>query len=126
MAQHVEDFQQFLWAQDNCGSCPGPSGIPQGPCALCALWRLHHAGVAAARIVGREAGVLRKVSSVQLVRSVLDRIRKGERKRASQERALSLRGTPDMCASGYMCYYRDCEGPVLARTMEKPEEPAPG
>jgi hypothetical protein len=121
MARHRSDCQRLLWAYDNCASCLTSAGLPQGPCALCALWRLYHAGVAAARIAARDGGLRRKVAGVRLVRAVLEGIRRGERKRTSQKRALRLRGTPELCASGYLCYYRDCEGPALAARVGQAE-----
>jgi putative protease len=104
---HWKDFREFLWYTDNCGSSVNPKGLPNGPCALCALHDLVAAGVASAKIVGREASLLRKMASVQLVHAALKRIRAGASKGETNRFAVAARATPEFCRSGYMCYYRD-------------------
>lgn len=103
LAEHLADYRRLLWSNDNCGSRPSPGGIPLGPCAMCALDRLHRAGVASAKIAGREGGGLRKIASVQFVRACLDRVLRGEDVR---EFARATRGVPEICDTGYTCYFR--------------------
>lgn len=80
------------------------TGLPLGPCGLCALADLAAAGVYAVKVVGREAHPYRKVRSVQMVRHVLDALAEGG-ERLSRQRALALREDPDGCRSGLHCYY---------------------
>jgi putative protease len=81
--------------------------VPLGPCALCALPALHDMGIESVKIVGREAGLYRKLRSVQLVRAVLDRVRAGDAPREVKALAMHLRGDPAGCQLGYRCYYRE-------------------
>jgi putative protease len=57
------------------------------------------------KIVGREASPFKKLASVRMVRDIVDRVRLGESKLHVIDRAISLRGEPQHCQSGYMCYY---------------------
>lgn len=103
---HRADYRRLLWSNDNCGSRPSPSGIPMGPCAMCALGRLHRAGVSSAKIAGREGGGLRKIASVQFVRACLDRVLKGAPDAEVRDFAVATRGVPEICDTGYTCYFR--------------------
>ncbi|MGE0487683.1 MAG: peptidase U32 family protein [Vulcanimicrobiota bacterium] len=107
VATHQKELQKVLWANNNCGCSPSPKGLPQGPCGLCALPRLAAMGVDSLKIVGREASGLRKLASLQLVRAVVERVRAGQSEDEVQQFAVQVRETPDLCASGRMCYYRE-------------------
>jgi len=61
--------------------------------------------VAAIKIAGREAPTARKLASVRMVRSVLDRVRCGEDDVDVREFAMKLRPSEAHCVTGYMCYY---------------------
>ncbi|HRJ24858.1 MAG TPA: U32 family peptidase, partial [Thauera sp.] len=60
---------------------------------------------AAIKIAGREAPTARKLASVRMVRSVLERVRAGEDDAAVRAFAVGLRPSESHCATGYMCYY---------------------
>jgi len=80
------------------------TGLPLGPCGLCALPELSERRVSTVKVVGREAHPYRKVRSVQMVRHVLDALHSAGEAEA-KKRALALRGDPDGCRSGLHCYY---------------------
>lgn len=107
LAQHFKDYEQFVWYTHSCGSTMADNGIPLGPCGLCALNDIAKLGIDSLKIVGREANSVRKLSSVQLVSSMVRSVRQGMEKSKVQERAMAIRNTPDFCASKYMCYYRE-------------------
>lgn len=117
MEAHLEDYREQLWANNNCGSRPSSKGLPLGPCALCALPRLAKAGVASAKIAGREGGSLRKLASVQLARAVLDRVAAGMAPEQVMDEAIRLRSEPKLCASGRTCLFGDCGGAERAREL---------
>jgi len=79
------------------------TGLPVGPCGLCALVDLVESGVQGVKIVGREAHPYRKVRSTQMVRHVLDGISQGNGSEA-RERAVALQDR-QRCRSGLYCYY---------------------
>ena len=81
-------------------------GLPYGPCGLCAIPDLQRIGVESLKIVGREASPFKKLASVRMVRDIVNRTRAGAEKLTVIERAISLRGEPEHCHSGYMCYYK--------------------
>jgi putative protease len=64
-------------------------------------------GVVHFKIVGREAHPYRKVRSLQMVKAVADHLRAGRAPASVRRFSRELRATPDLCASGYMCYYRE-------------------
>ena len=82
----------------------GSTGLPRGPCGLCALPALAEMGMDGVKIVGREAHPYRKVRTTQMVRHVLQSYEEGG-ERLAKERALALRNDPDGCRSGLHCYY---------------------
>jgi len=101
------NFREYLWFQNNCGSSFQDEGLPNGPCSLCQFGHFRDWGVKAVKIVGREASFYRKMRSLQLVKAVMDNVRNGQSPEAVAEHARALRGTPDLCEKGYMCYFRD-------------------
>lgn len=98
-------LERYLWYQNNCGSSFQKSGLPNGPCSLCWFGSFRDWGVSAVKIVGREASFHRKMASLQLVKAVMDLARAGASHEEIAEAARSFRATPELCDSGYMCYY---------------------
>jgi putative protease len=106
---NLRDHREWLWYAQNCGSTMNRKGLPNGHCGLCAIPELARIGIASLKVVGREAGMYRKIRSVQLVRAVVDRVRGGASRRAACEFAITVRGDPQSCSSGYSCYYREVQ-----------------
>jgi putative protease len=107
---HYEDYREWLWYCKSCGYSMTVKGLTNGACGLCAIHRLVRAGVDAVKIVGRESNLDRKAKSVVVVRKVLDMALAGADESQCGEEARRIRSTPDLCDSGYMCYYRDAPG----------------
>jgi collagenase-like PrtC family protease len=108
LAENEESYRAWLWLTFGCGFTLTESGLPLGPCGLCAIPALERAGVRALKVVGREAATARKLRSVEVVRLALDQMLAGRDDEAIACWARSLRGKPEYCESGYMCYYRWC------------------
>ncbi|MBU1340228.1 MAG: U32 family peptidase [Proteobacteria bacterium] len=102
-----EHYKEYLWFQNNCGSSFQKDGLPNGPCSLCWFGHFRDWGVASVKIVGREASFQRKMGSLQLVKAVRDKTRNPENCNRIKDYARDLRGTPDYCDKGYMCYFRE-------------------
>ena len=100
-------FRDWVWFQNGCGNSMTPAGIPNGPCALCALFDLARSGVTSVKIAGRSASAIRKLSSLQLVRAVLDLVERGATREEVAAGSRALRNTPAFCDARYMCYYRE-------------------
>ncbi len=81
------------------------TGVPSGPCGLCAIPDLHHGGVHSLKVIGREAPAYKKLRSVQQVRAVMDRVGDGQSAEECRVLARGIRGTPELCRSGFGCYY---------------------
>jgi putative protease len=109
MADHLNELREYLWYQNNCGSSFQEAGLPNGPCSLCWFGYFRDWGIAAVKIAGREASFFRKMRSLQLVKEVMDEVRRGGTPEAIGELARSLRHTPDYCSKGYLCYFREVE-----------------
>ncbi len=103
----VQDLREYLWYQNNCGSSFQGQGLPNGPCSLCWFGHFRDWGVAAVKIVGREASFARKTASLQLVKAIMDEVRAGKSAEEIARSALGLRATPEHCGKGYMCYFRE-------------------
>jgi collagenase-like PrtC family protease len=99
-------YQQWLWCRFSCGFAVTDQGYPFGPCGLCRMPALAASGLTAAKIAGREGATARKAKSVEMVHDVRARMAAADHA-AVAEFAQGLRGRPDLCASGFMCYYRD-------------------
>jgi putative protease len=107
LAANDEEYERWLWYTFACGFTVTAEGLPHGPCGLCAIPRLRAAGVAAVKIAGREGPLERRRRGVEMVRSVLDRDAEAKRQEEVAAFAQGLRKKPELCASGYMCYYRE-------------------
>ena len=105
-------YQRWLWYRFGCGFSTTAQGYPFGPCGLCAIARLAAAGVASIKIAGREGATERKLKSVEMVRSVLDRVAGGATPQEAAAFAVSMRQAADHCRSGYMCYYPELRWPA--------------
>jgi collagenase-like PrtC family protease len=104
-AQNDADYKRWLWYRFGCGFSNTEEGYPFGPCGLCAMQRMHQAGVTSVKVAGREGATERKIKSVEMVRQVLDGINQGADEGSAAALAVSIRKVPGHCASGYMCYY---------------------
>lgn len=104
-AQNDADYKRWLWYRFGCGFTTTDAGYPFGPCGLCALHRLHAAGVTSVKIAGREGPSERKLKSVELVRQVLDGVQQGASEADAAALAVGIRQSAGHCRSGYMCYY---------------------
>ena len=104
---HLKELRGFLWYQNNCGCSFQSEGLPNGPCSLCWFGRFRDWGVAAVKIVGREASFYRKMRSLQMVREVMNEVRRNATNENIETFAKKLRNTPRFCEKGYMCYFRE-------------------
>ncbi len=107
LADRLEGFREYRWFQNNCGSTCQPDGTPNGPCSLCWFGLFNEWGIKALKIVGREASFYRKMRSLQLVQSVMQRVKNGASNRGVAAAAQSLRNSPEYCRKGMMCYFKD-------------------
>lgn len=105
LAENDEDYKRWLWYRFGCGFSTTEEGYPYGPCGLCAIHRLHKAGVASIKVAGREGATERKIKSVEMVRRVVDAVHSGKDEAAAAAIAVGIRNTPAHCRSGFMCYY---------------------
>ncbi|OHB74417.1 MAG: hypothetical protein A2Z34_09655 [Planctomycetes bacterium RBG_16_59_8] len=105
--QNERDYREWTWYRFGCGFTVTEEGAPHGPCGLCAMPTLDEIGVTALKIVGREAGLLRKVRSVQMIKAVRDMIDAGKSAAEIRGFAQGLRRREQLCESGYMCYFPD-------------------
>ncbi|MBV2262890.1 MAG: U32 family peptidase [Thauera sp.] len=105
LRENDEAYERWLWHRFSCGFSTTPEGLPFGPCGLCALPALRRGAMVAVKIAGREAPTARKLASVRMVKSVLERVRGGEGDAAVRRFAQALRPSEALCATGHMCYY---------------------
>jgi collagenase-like PrtC family protease len=105
MQSNVQDYRHWITCHMASGSVLTSTRMPGGPCGLCAIPELSHGGVHSLKIIGREAPAYKKLRSVQQVRHVLDRVAVGLSAEEIRVEAQALRGTPELCRSGYACYY---------------------
>ena len=124
--EHLSDHREWLWYAQNCGNTLNAKELPNGHCGLCAIPDLARLGITSLKIVGREAGLWRKLRSVQLVRAVVDRVRAGASRDEARRFAVETRGDAETCSKGWMCYYREVKdvtnpsltSPSLTNTVE--------
>jgi hypothetical protein len=105
MEANVQDYRRWITCHVASGAVLTPTGMPGGPCGLCAIPELYHGGVHSLKVIGREAPAYKKLRSVQQVRRVLDLVRGGQKAEECRSAARAIRGTPELCRSGYVCYY---------------------
>jgi U32 family peptidase len=103
----TKDLEEFLWHQNNCGCSFQADGLPNGPCSLCWFAEFRNWGITAVKIIGREASFYRKLRSLQMVKLVMEEVRKNVNSGAVRAFARNLRNTPQFCDKGYMCYFRE-------------------
>ncbi len=101
-----ERYQFWKWTLNNCG-CQTSRGYTLGPCGLCALPRLAQIGVASLKVVGREAPIERKVSSVRLAARARDLARRGAAPPDIRAAVIGERGAAALCNGAHLCYYPD-------------------
>lgn len=106
LLKNLADYREWVWYVNGNGCSSTPKGLPYGPCGLCAIGELQRMGVASLKIVGREASPFKKLASVKMAADILRRVRAAEPDSRVIQRARSLRGEPQHCESGYMCYYK--------------------
>ncbi|WP_100402927.1 peptidase U32 family protein [Bacillus sp. FJAT-42315] len=106
LTEQVNDYREFVWFVNDCNCQIASDGLPLGPCGLCSLGKLFHMGVDSLKIVGREGAPYRKLASVQMVKAVVDHVRKQAVEEEIKQIARSVRNQPQYCESGLMCYYR--------------------
>jgi len=104
--EQVNDYREFVWFVNDCNCQIAQDGLPLGPCGLCSLGKLASMGVDSLKIVGREGAPYRKLASVQMVKAVIDQVRKQAEEREIERTARRIRNQPQYCESGLMCYYR--------------------
>ena len=105
LAENDEAYRKWLWYRFSCGFSTTERRQPFGPCGLCAVPAMRKGSLAAIKIAGREAPLARKLASVEMVRSIVDRDATGASEAEVKEMAMHLRPSVDHCQSGYMCYY---------------------
>lgn len=110
--QNEQDYARWRWYKFSCGFSTSDQGYSFGPCGICALPHLMEMGLTSIKIAGREAPLPRKLKSIELVKSMLDRTLAGESPAEILAYGKQVRNRPELCESGYMCYYPE----VLART----------
>jgi U32 family peptidase len=106
LRRNLTDYREWIWYVNGNGCGTTSSGLPYGPCGLCAIHDFNRIGVSSLKIVGREASPYKKLASVRMVRTIVDQVRSGAQKLVTIERAKSLRGEREHCDAGYMCYYK--------------------
>lgn len=100
----IDRYDFWKWTLSHCG-CRTGNGYPLGPCALCAIPRLRDCGITSLKVVGREASLARKVSSVQIAALALREAERGGTAERIRQAVIELRGWPQMCEEKHLCYY---------------------
>lgn len=102
----LERYEFWKWTLNHCG-CKTSRGYPVGPCGLCALPRLLQMGVSSLKVVGREASLARKVSSVRLAAMALKLTKAEAGPEQIRQAVIDLRGGASLCRGEHLCYYPD-------------------
>jgi len=110
--QRTAELREYLWYQNNCGSSFQTDGLPNGPCSLCWFGHFQSWGITSVKIVGREASFYRKMRSLQLVKRVMDEVKKGVSAEEIARFSRELRDTPSYCDKGHMCYFKQGKSKV--------------
>ncbi|MCC7241336.1 MAG: U32 family peptidase [Acidobacteria bacterium] len=105
MADNARAYGEWIGCHVGQADAVTPTGVPSGPCGLCAIPALHRGGVHSLKVIGREAPAYKKLRSVQQVRAVMDGVSDGKSAQECRALAQAIRGTPELCRSGFGCYY---------------------
>ncbi|HSC71093.1 MAG TPA: U32 family peptidase [Candidatus Methylomirabilis sp.] len=108
-SETLERYAFWKWTLSHCG-CRTGNGYPLGPCGLCALPRLLRSGIASFKVVGREASLARKETSVRIAALAMGLAREGGGAGDIRRAVVDLRGWPQMCEERHLCYYPDPDG----------------
>ncbi len=119
----IEEHLALQRSLSHQGYGAGTTSLPLGPCGLCAVPELIEMGIHSGKIVGREAGLYRKLRSVQAVRYVRDSYVETRDGSETRRRALELRGDPQGCADGFFCYYRSARERALVEMPSRARGP---
>jgi len=96
----------WKWTLNHCG-CSTSRGYPIGPCGLCALPELQRLGIDSLKVVGREASLPRKETSVRLASQALQLANSGADPAEIREAVIGVRGGASLCRGQHLCYYPD-------------------
>jgi len=107
LEENIKDYRNWVWTINGMGITFSQNGFPLGPCGICAIPDFYRIGVDSLKIVGREASPFKKLASLKLVKSVVDKAKANLPKDQVIEKAQKLKGTPELCAGRWACYYRD-------------------
>jgi len=121
----IEEHLELQRSLSHRGYGQGATSLPLGPCGLCAIPELMDMGIHSGKIVGREAGLYRKLRSVQAVRYARDLYRDNRDATETKSKALELRGDPRGCADGFFCYYRSARERSLVDMPSRARGPRP-
>jgi len=121
----IEEHLELQRSLSHRGYGQGETSLPLGPCGLCAIPELIDLGIHSGKIVGREAGLYRKLRSVQAVRYVRDTYLDNRDASETKRKALELRGDPKGCADGFFCYYRSARERGLVDMPSRARGPRP-
>jgi U32 family peptidase len=119
----LDEHREYLRHLTFRGTGGGRTALPLGPCGLCALPDLIDLGISSGKIVGREAGLYRKLRSVQAVRHLRDLYLERGDADAVKAAAVALRSDPEGCAAGYSCYYRSARHLPISTAPHRPMDP---
>jgi putative protease len=106
LEENIKDYRDWVWTINGMGITFSQNGFPLGPCGICAIPDFYRMGIHSLKIVGREASPFKKLASLKLVKSIVDKAKAGSPKEKIQEKAQKLKGTPELCAGRWACYYR--------------------
>jgi len=103
---HIAEYRKWLWMGiKNCGDSQTKKEDFFGMCGLCAIPRLENIGVSSLKIVGREAPLKKKESSVRLLKTALGLTKSSDLDNWTKT-VINMREIEDICLTRYMCYYR--------------------
>ena len=121
----IEEHLELQRSLSHRGYGQGDTSLPLGPCGLCAIPEIIEMGIHSGKIVGREAGLYRKLRSVQAVRYVRDAYLDSHDTSGTKQKALDLRGDARGCADGFFCYYRSARERGLVEMPSRARGPRP-
>lgn len=115
ISSNDEDYAHWRWHKFSCGFSQSEQGYGFGPCGICALKRLQGMKLTAIKIAGREAPLARKLKSIELVARFRNLVETGASASDLLKIGRQQRARPDLCDSGYMCYYPEVLAQDAAR-----------